>query len=99
MNSKIKAIIYTSVFVVSLLLQSLIPIFSKMNDFLYIIPLIGILVLFLVYNHFAIRKMKYDYKKEKYDINQYKERRKIIILCMLIELVLLIAGIILFNTI
>lgn len=97
--NKTKAIIYSSVFVVSLLLQSLIPIFSKMNDFLYIIPLIGILLCFLVYNHFSIVKMKKDYKKEEYDIEVYKNRRKIILFCGLIEVVLLIVGIILFNTI
>ena len=96
--NKTKAIIYTSVFVVSLLLQTLIPIFSKMNEFLIIIPLIGILVLFLIYNHFAIQKMKHDYKKEAYSIESYKDRRKVILLCGLIEGVLLIAGIILYNT-
>ena len=95
--NKTKAIIYTSVFVVSLLLQTLIPIFSKMNDFLYIIPLIGILVLFLIYNHFAIVKMKHDYKKDEYNIESYKNRRRVILFCGLIEVVLLIAGIIIFN--
>ncbi len=97
MTTKKQIIIYTILFIVTLLIQTLIPIFTPLKDMLYIVPIIVFLLLFLIYNHFALVKSKKDYKKEKYDIEAYKLRRKIIFICMLIEILLFAYGMILYN--
>ena len=58
MSNKHKIILFTAVFLVSFLIQMLVPFLSPLKDFLYLVPIIAFLIMFLVYNHFALVKMK-----------------------------------------
>ncbi len=90
---------YVAYAVLSLLLIILIPLIPNMKDMYFIIPLIEFLLIFLVYNHFAIVKLKKTHKKEDMSMEKYRIRKTVLIFLMAITLVLLGIGIILYNVI
>jgi len=95
-NKRIFYIVFVSI---SFILTSFIPLIPNMKDFHYIFPIIEFGIIFLIYNHFQISKLSKTQKKRDFDIEKYNQRRKTLIICMLISILFIIYGIILYNAI
>ena len=98
MKTKTKFSIYTAVFLFNFLFALIFYMVSDNKDSLYVFPLIFFLITFLVYNFYQVQILKINYKKSNKDIKDVKEKRKVILISMAIEIGVFLFGLILYFT-